>query len=89
MSSYKSNFYIDPLMNIIVPSSHVLDVGVYMASHCTFDFHIFNLYKQCSNLAGWILRTFTMGDPQVVPPCINHWSCPDLITHPSFGNLIY
>ena len=37
-----------------------------MSSNCTFDFHISNLYKRCSNLDGWILRTFTMGDPQVM-----------------------
>ena len=30
VSAYKSNFYIDPAMNIIVPSTHVLDLGVSM-----------------------------------------------------------
>ena len=44
----------------------MLDLGVSMSSDCTFDFHISNLYKRCSNLAGWILRTFTMRDPQVM-----------------------
>ena len=29
----------------------------------TFDLHISNLYRRCSNLAGGILRTFTMRDP--------------------------
>ena len=53
-------------MNIIAPSTHVLDLGVSMSSNCTFDFHISNLYKRCSNLAGWILRTFTIRDPQVM-----------------------
>ena len=33
---------------------------------CTFDFDTSNLYKRCSNLAGWILRTFTIRDPQVM-----------------------
>ena len=42
----------------------MLDLGD--SSDCTFDFHISNLYKQCSNLAGWILGTFTMRDPQVM-----------------------
>ena len=60
------NLYIDPAMNIIVPSTHVCDLGVSMSSNCTFDFHISNLYKRCSNLAGWILRTFTTRDPQVM-----------------------
>ena len=64
--NYKSNLYIDPAMNIIGPSTHVRDLGVSMSSNCTFDFHISNLYKRCSNLAGWILRTFTTRDPQVM-----------------------
>ena len=29
-----------------------------MSSNCTFDFHVANVYKRCSNLTGWILRTF-------------------------------
>ena len=37
-----------------------------MSSDCTFDLHISNLYRRCSNLAGWILRTFTMGDPHLM-----------------------
>ena len=52
MSVYKSNLYIDPAMNIVGPSTHVRDLGVSMSSNCTFDFHISNLYKRCSNLAG-------------------------------------
>ena len=64
--AYKSNLYIHPAMNIIGPSTHVLDLGVSMSSNCTFDFHISNLYKRCSNLAGWVLKTFTMRDPQVM-----------------------
>ena len=66
VSVYKSNLYIDPAMNIIGPSTHVLDLCVSMSSNCTFDFHISNLYKRCSNLACWIIRTFTMRDPQVM-----------------------
>ena len=53
-----SNVYINPEYNIIIPSSNVLDLGVYMSSNCTFDFHVANVYKRCSNLTGWILRTF-------------------------------
>ena len=66
MSAYNSNFYIDPAMNIIGSSTHVRDLSVSMSSNCTFDFHISTLYKRCSNLAGWILRTFTIRDPQVM-----------------------
>ena len=53
-------------MNIIGPTTHVIDLGDSMFSNCTFDFHISNLCKRCSNLAGWILRTFTIRDPQVM-----------------------
>ena len=66
VSAYKSNLYIDPAMNIIGLSTHVRDLGISMSSNYTFDFHISNLYKRCSNLAGWILRTFTIRDPQVM-----------------------
>ena len=53
-----SNVYINPEYNIISPSSNVLDLGVYMSSNCTSDFHVASVYKRCSNLTGWILRTF-------------------------------
>ena len=56
--SILSNVYINPEYNIISPSSNVLDLGVYMSSNCTFDFHVASVYKRCSNLTGWILRTF-------------------------------
>ena len=65
-AAYKSNAYIDPSMNIISPSTHVLDLGISMSSNCTFDIHISNLYRRCSNLSGWILRTFTMRDPHLM-----------------------
>ena len=53
-----SNVYRNPEYNIISPSLNVLDLGVYMSSNCTFDFHVANVYKRCSKLTGWILRTF-------------------------------
>ena len=66
VSAYKSILYTDPAINIIAPSTNVRDLGVSMSSNCTFDFHISNLYKRCSNLAGGILKTFTIRDPQVM-----------------------
>ena len=66
VSAYKSNLYIDHAMNIIRPSTHELDFGVSMSRKCTCDFHISNVYTGCSSLADWILRTFTMRDPQVL-----------------------
>ena len=49
-------------MEIINPSDNVLDLGIFMSSNCSFEFHIQNLCKQCSNLSGWVLRTFTTRD---------------------------
>ena len=57
-SSLSDVYIINPEYNIISPSSNVLDLGVYMSSNCTFDFHVANVYKRCSNFTGWILRTF-------------------------------
>ena len=65
-AAYKSNVYIDPSMNIISHSTHVADLGISMSSNCTFDLHISNLYRRCSNIAGWILITFTMRDHHLI-----------------------
>ena len=51
-SSCLSNVYINPKLNIINPSSEVLDLGVNMSSNCTFDFHVSGVYKSYSNLNG-------------------------------------
>ena len=76
-------------MNIIGPSTNVLDLGVSMSSDCTFDVHISDLHKRCPTLAGWIIRRFTMRDPQVLHTLYRSLVMrPDFITHPSFGNLI-
>ena len=49
-------------MENINPSDNVLDHGILMSSNCSFEFHIPNLCKKCSNLSGWILRTLTTRD---------------------------
>ena len=64
MGLLTSQMYIS--MNIISSSTHVVDLGISMSSNCTFDLHISNLYRRCSNLAGWILRTFTMRDSHLM-----------------------
>ena len=66
MGLLTSQMYIDPAMNIISPSTHVVDLGISMSSDYTLDLHISNLHRRCSNLAGWILRTFTMKDPHLM-----------------------
>ena len=55
------NVYANTNMEIINPSDNVLDLGIFMSRNCSSDFHIQNLCKKCSNLSGWILRTFTTG----------------------------
>ena len=61
-----SNVYINPEYNIISPSSNILDPGVYMSSNCTFYFHVANVYKRCSNLTGWIFRTFNTNTRETI-----------------------
>ena len=62
MMSCSSNVYTNPDMEIISPSGNVLDLGIYMAGDCTFNYHISSLSKKCVNLSGWILRTFNIRD---------------------------
>ena len=62
LSSNNYDVYTNPNMEILNPSDNVLDLGIFMSSNCSFEFHINNLYKKCSNLSGWILRTFTTRD---------------------------
>ena len=46
-------------MEIINPSDNILDLGIFMSSNWSSEFHIQKLCKKCSTLSGWILRTFT------------------------------
>ena len=50
VSAYKSILCIDPAINIIGPSTHVLDIGVSMSSNCTFDFHISIFFNDAQTL---------------------------------------
>ena len=53
-----SNVYLCPKMNLIDKVENIKDLGITMSSNCNFNQHINNVYKQCSRLSGWILRTF-------------------------------
>ena len=53
-------------LNIIHPSSEVLELSVYMFGDCTFDFQVTNLYIRCSNLTGWMLRTFSIRETRTM-----------------------
>ena len=59
MSSINSNVYYSPSLDINNPSENVLDLGITMSRNCSFDVHINILCKKCTDLSGWILRTFT------------------------------
>ena len=62
MSSINTNVYYSPSLDIINPSENVLDLGITMSRNCSFDVHINILCKKCTDLSGWILRTFTSRD---------------------------
>ena len=49
-------------LDIIDYSRHVLDLGIYVSSDCSFEFPITNLNKRTTHLTGWILRTFCSRD---------------------------
>ena len=46
-------------LDIFDYSIHVLDLGIYVSSDCSFfEFHITNLNRRTTHLTGWILQTF-------------------------------
>ena len=45
-------------MNLFDKVNDIKDLGNTMSANCNFDQHINNVFKQCSRLSGWILRTF-------------------------------
>ena len=49
-------------MNLIDKVNDFKDLGITMSANCNFDQHINNVFKQCSRLSGWILRTFISRD---------------------------
>ena len=57
-TSLSCNVYTSSSLDIIDYSRHVLDLGIYVSSECSFEFHITNLNKRTTHLTGWILRTF-------------------------------
>ncbi len=56
------NVYISPTHSIINPSNSVKDLGVLMSSNSSFEIQIDKAVKTCSQLVGWILRTFSTRD---------------------------
>ena len=61
-TSAHGNVYLCPKMNLIDKVNDIKDLGITMSANCNFDQHINNVFKQCSRLSGWILRTFISRD---------------------------
>ena len=62
LSSVNTNVYYSPSLDIIKLSKNVLDLGIIMSSNYSFACHINVLCKKCTDLSGWILRSFTSRD---------------------------
>ena len=55
--------------NSLIPNiDHVCDLGVTMSKDCTFQTHIAKTITQCNQMSGWILRTFSSRDRNVLIP---------------------
>ena len=52
LSSNGTNVYVNPVLQIINPTSNVLDLGIFMSGDCSFEFHIKKWCKKCTNLSG-------------------------------------
>ena len=66
VSAYKSNVYYWPCDEHKWPLHSCAWLMCFHVQQLYVRFHISNQYKQCSNLAGWLPRTFIMRDPQVM-----------------------
>ena len=56
------NVYISACQSIIKSKEHIRDLGITMSADCSFEVHISEKIKQCRQLTGWILRTFSVRD---------------------------
>ena len=62
LSYINTNVYYSPSLDTINTSEKVLDLGIAMSRNCSYDVHINIRCKRCTDLSGWILRTFTSRD---------------------------
>ena len=60
------NVYTSSSLDIIDYFRHVLELGIYVSSDCSFEFHITNLNIRTTHLTVWILRTFCFRDKLTV-----------------------
>ena len=45
---------------------HVKDLGIWMSSKGTFEYHINDMVQRTSNMSGWVLRTFKSRSPTLM-----------------------
>ena len=50
----------------ILVHEHVKDLGVWMSSKGTFEYHINDVVQRASNMSGWVLRTFKSRSPTLM-----------------------
>ena len=86
LSSNSYRVYANLNLEIRNPSNNVLDLGIFMSSNCSFEFHIHNL---CKKMSGWILRTFTTRDSITMMTLFKSRVPPRLDYVSSYGHLIW
>lgn len=62
------HYYLSSNTSKIINTEHVQDLGVTLSKDCTFQSHIAKTVKSCSQMAGWILRTFSSRERQILLP---------------------
>ena len=62
MGGFSERTYTTPSGLIINKKEHVRDLGVYMSSNNSFDYHISTCVKGAKQVSAWILRTFLSRD---------------------------
>ena len=77
--------YMGPEMNSIDLYESVNDLGVTLSANCEFKDHITNTVNKCSQLSGWILRTFKTRDKIPMITLYKSLFCPDLTIVHSCG----
>ena len=50
----------------IIPQPYVKCLGVHLSNDCSFQHHIMETVKKTKGMTGWVLRTFTSREPQVM-----------------------
>ena len=60
------NAYVSPTFYVIDNVNNLKDLGIIMSSNCSFEQHIIETRKLCTDRCGWILRTFSSRESTVM-----------------------